>query len=150
MDYVLELIEEKMEIKVPAGEIQAAHFLPGGNMLIRFWNHTSKSAFGALVDKIKSGKGRKDIPIFLNFQLSRRRSTILFLLRGLKREGKISKFYSDENGSIAIRVREGSQKVKLTNFPAQRNTPGSPLRTVKDRMEIMELAGIEEGSDWTQ
>ena len=119
-------------------------------MLIRFWNHTSKSAFGVLVDKIKSGKGKKDIPIYLNFQLSRRRSTILFLLRGLKREGKISKFYSDENGSIALRVREDSQKVKLTNFPAQRNTPGSPLRTVKDRMEIMDLAGIEEGSDWTQ
>ena len=97
------------------------------------------------MDKIKSGLGKKDMPLYINIQLTRRRSTILYLLRNLKREGKIQKFYSDENGSIALRVRDGVPKIKLTNFPTARNTPGSPLSTVLDREEIVDLAGIKEG-----
>ena len=87
------------------------------------------------MEQIKAGKGKKDYQIFIIFQLTRRRSTILFYLRGLKREENIAKFYSDENGTIAV-------KVKMTCFPIARNTPGDPIRTMKTKEEIMELANI--------
>ena len=57
------------------------------------------------------------MPIFANFQLTRKRSTILFHLRVLKREKVISKFYSDKNGNISLRVEEKGPKVKLTMVP---------------------------------
>ena len=98
------------------------------------------------MDRIKGGKGKQDVPLFLNFQLTKRRSTILFHLRNLKREGKIFKYYSDENGSISLRVKEGGAKVKLTSYPSMRNTPGAPLRTVKSREDIISLADIEDSN----
>ena len=52
---------------------------------------------------------------------------------------------SDEGGAIAMRVKDGGPKIKLTNFPSVRNQPGAPLRTVKDRDEILRLAGLEDG-----
>ena len=100
------------------------------------------------MDRIKSGKAEKDVPIYVNFQLTRRRSSILYHLRNLKREGRISKFYSDESGSISLRVKDGVPKIKLTNFPTNKNVPGSPLRTVMDREEIVEIAGIQDGGSW--
>ena len=128
--YALHLVEEKYSVKIPDTDVQDVHFLPGGNIILRVWNVSPKSAFRLLVDRVKSGKGKKEIPIFLNFQLTKRRSTILFHLRTLKREGKIFKYYSDENGTISVRVKEGGSKVKLTSFPSQRNTPGAPMKTV--------------------
>ena len=72
-------------------------------------------------------------------------------MRNLKREGKIQKFYSDENGSISVRIKEGAPKIKLTNFPTKKGVPGAPLRTVKNREDILELLDIEdteeEGAD---
>ena len=91
--------------------------------------------------------GNKDIPVYVNFHLTKRRSSILFHLRILKREGKIVKFFSDEGGAIAMRVREGANKIRLTNFPVERNKPGSPLRTVRDREEILAITGLENGSN---
>ena len=149
MEHAICLIEEKMEVKIPTSDVQDCHFLPGGSIILRCWNVSPKSAFKILVDRIKSGKGKKDIPLYINFQLTKRRATLLFHLRALKREGKISKFYSDEGGSVALRVRDGGPKVKLTTFSTDKNTPGAPLRTAKDRAEIMELAGLnaeDEGS----
>ena len=137
-------MEQKYSVKIAESDVQEAHYLPGGNMLLRLWNTAPKSGFRLLIDRIKSGKGKAEIPIFINFQMTKRRSTILFHLRTLKREGKISKYYSDENGNISIRVKEGGSKLKLTNYQVNRNVPGSPLRTVKTREDIIKLAGIEE------
>ena len=77
--------------------------------------------------------------LYANFQLTRKRSTLLFHLRVLKREKKIAKFYSDENGNISLRVEEKGPKVKLTMVPVDRTAPDSPRRTFGSREEIMEL-----------
>ena len=146
-DQALDLLKDKLDVSVPRGDVQDCHYLPGGNLIIRIWNVAPKSAFRCIVDKIKSGKGNKEVPIYVNFHLTKRRSSILFHLRTLKREGKIAKFYSDEGGAIAIRVKEGSNKIRLTNFPVEKNKPGSPLRTVRDREEILAIAGLENGSN---
>ena len=143
----MSLIEEKYSVKIPEGDIQDTHYLPGGNIIVRVWNVAPRSAYKLLVDRIKSGKNKKEIPVFVNFQLTKRRSTILFHLRSLKREGKIFKYYSDENGNISLRVKEGGSKLKLTSYPSKRNTPGAPLRTVKTREDIVELAEIIDGDN---
>ena len=64
----------------------------------------------------------------------------MYFLRNLKREGKLHKYYSDENGNISIRIKEGSAKIKLTSYPSKKATPRAPIRTVKTREEILELA----------
>ena len=146
MTHALELIEEKFSVKIPEQDVQDVHFMPGGNIILRIWNVSPKSAYKLLVDRVKSGKGKQEVPIFLSFQLTKRRSTILFHLRTLKREGKIFKYYSDENGAISVRTKEGGPKVKLTGFPSKKNTPGAPMKTVSTRDEIVELAGIDDTS----
>ena len=124
--------------------MQDAHYLPGGNIILRLWNTSPGSGFKLLVDRIKSGKGKAEVPLFINFQMTKRRSTILFHLRNLKREGKIAKYYSDESGSISLRVKEGGAKIKLTNYQLKKGVPGSPLRTAKSREDILMLAGLED------
>ena len=57
----------------------------------------------------------------------------------LKREKKIAKFYSDENGAISLRVEDKGPKVKLTMVPMDKAVPNSPRRTYGTREEIMEL-----------
>ena len=131
-------------MKLSPQDVQDAHYLPGGNIIIRLWNTAPKSGYRLLVDRIKSGKGNQDVPLYVNFQMTKRRASILFHLRNLMREGLIAKYYSDEHGSISLRVRDGASKIKLTNFSTKKGVAGAPLRTVKDRKEILELAGIEE------
>ena len=94
-----------------------------------------------LCNTIKSGNKDRDqeIPLFANFQLTRKRYTLLFHLRVLKKEKVISKFYYDENGNISLRVEEKGPKVKLTMVPVDKSAPDSPRRTYGRREEIMEL-----------
>ena len=90
--YAMSLVEEKYPVKLEGQDIQDCHYLPGGSILLRVWNTAPKSCFRLLVDRIKSGKGKQDVPLYINFQMTKRRSTILFHLRNLKREGKIQKY----------------------------------------------------------
>ena len=57
------------------------------------------------------------------------------------------KYYSDENGSISVRIQQDSAKVKLTNYPIKKGVPGSPMRTVNCREDILELLGLEDTKD---
>ena len=56
--YALELVEQKYSVKIAESDVQEAHYLPGGNMLLRLWNTAPKSGFRLLIDRIKSGKGK--------------------------------------------------------------------------------------------
>ena len=119
-----ELIKTKYNVVVPASNVQACHFIPSwpegrkGNPLyksvvIRFWNRKPDSAWSALVKSIVSG-GAKEVPIFCNFQLTKKRNNLLFHLRKLKKEKKIVKYYTDENGKIQYKISEKSSKVTIT------------------------------------
>ena len=48
--------------------------------------------------------------------LTRRRSALLFDVRQLKKEGKIEKFWSDEEGNISVQVVGKKDKKRITNF----------------------------------
>ena len=140
MDLARDLVKRKFKVDIPEEDLGTVHYLPKG-LIIRFLNQRPGSAWSKLTNAIKSGnkEGDQELPIFANFQLTRKRSTILFHLRVLKREKKIAKFYSDENGAISLRVEEKGPKIKLTMVPVDKAVPDSPRRTYGLREEIMEL-----------
>ena len=125
-------------------DLATIHYLPRG-VIVRFNNQRPGSAWSKLCTAIKSGnkEGNQEMPMYANFQLTRKRSTLLFHLRVLKREKHIAKFYSDENGSISLRVGEKGPKVKLTMVSLDKTAPDSPRRTYGRREEIMELLNGE-------
>ena len=47
---------------------------------------------------------------------------MIFELRQLKKNGKIHKFYSDENGQISVKLTDGSQKIRLTYFAREKGS----------------------------
>ena len=52
-----------------------------------------------------------DLNIYFNFMLTKRRSTLLFEARKLKRSLKITKFVSDETGAITIQKDDTKEKI---------------------------------------
>ena len=61
-----------------------------------------------------------DIPrqrFFINFQLSKNRYKILGHVKQLKREGKIAKFDTTQNGDVNMTVKYGEKPVWLTYYP---------------------------------
>ena len=140
MEHALGLIRKKFAVEVPQEDLATVHYLPRG-IIVRFNNLRPGSAWDKLCHAIKSGnkEGNQDMPLYANFQLTRKRSTLLYQLRVLKREKHIAKFYSDENGNISLRVEEKGPKVKLTMVPVDKSTPDSPRRTYSQREEILEL-----------
>ena len=54
--------------------------------------------------------------LFFNFMLTKKRSKLLFEIRKLKRAGTVTKFYSDEDGTISIRLAKDNKSEKVTNI----------------------------------
>ena len=60
--------------------------------------------------------------LYVNFQLTRKRNELLNDIRQLKKSNAISKYYTDENGQISIRVKESDkEKRKVTYFIKNNN-----------------------------
>lgn len=67
--------------------------------------------------------------VFINFHLTRKRYILLGHLKTLKKEKKIFKFFTNENGDISVKVRKDSIKKQLT---IDQNTDGSKTYTPAD------------------
>lgn len=104
------------------------------SVLISVWNRKEGSAWSRINEGIKSGVN-PDLNVYCNYQLTNRRSGLLFEARQLKRDKKISN-YTDENGQIQIRKIIGGRKFKLT-FYSGPNSNAAP-KTVTDK-ELQEL-----------
>ena len=59
--------------------------------------------------------------------LTKRRSSLLYEVRKLKRDGVISRFYSDEDGIISMKVND--EKEKATKLSSYSKTKTSPVLT---------------------
>ena len=112
--HVKELVKEKYNQDITEESIQTCFRLKKGGILVKFWKKGKGSEFQALSSKIKSAEG-SHINLFFNFMLTGRRGELLFEIRKLKREGKIAKFFSDEEGSISIQINKGERKIKVTD-----------------------------------
>ena len=104
-------------------DIDSCHFLPRGGIFFSLWNLRPGSAFHDLAERIKKG-GDKSMNHYVNFILTKMRSALLYEVRKLKRDEVISRFYSDEDGNISMKViDENERATKLTSYHKTKNSP---------------------------
>ena len=114
--HVSDLCFQKYATRIKEGEIASCYYLKNGAINLSLWDHGPGSSFQNLVEKIKSNENNKAVNVYFNFMLTKRRSKLLFEVRQLKKQAKIEKFWSDENGNITIQVDDKGQKQKITNY----------------------------------
>ena len=85
-----------------------------GSVIFQVWNRTENSAWVALISSIKKRGNRMNF--YANFQLTHRRSGLLYALRRYTKEGKICKFYTTENGAIAFKTSGDQNKTFISYF----------------------------------
>ena len=78
--------------------------------------------------------GNKATNVFANFQLTKRRSDLVYQLRKLKEAKKISKFYTNENGVICYKISDNSSKVKVT-YAAASHTSNPVTLSVSELLD---------------
>jgi len=109
-------VKDKYGVNLPADDITACHHLPKGGVVLRIHNRKEGSAWEKMIQKMKEGAGQ-EFNVFFNFQLTKRRSNLLYEVRKLKKDNKISKFFTDENGHIKIRIgATDKDKHRVTYF----------------------------------
>merc|ERR1712055_138678 len=92
-----------------------------GSIKLTLANLKPDSAYDKMVTEIKDPSAeRKKINLYFNFMLTRRRNSLLYEVRKLKREGAIEKYWIDFNGSITIK-KDGGPKLKLTGITSKRD-----------------------------
>ena len=136
---ILSILDERFGVSVPPLDIMAMHPLKSGkNHIIKFGNRCPGSAYEKIVTAIKTGrkyvdkKDEKDdktqaeppkpndppqpqpVQAFLTFQFTKKRLQLINELRDMKRNKLITKFTSDENGTINVIVRPGTNRICLT------------------------------------
>ena len=74
-----------------------------------------------------------DINIYFNFQLTKKRSNLLYVVRNLRKSNEISKYYTDENGYITVMVKkkeDGGEKLKVTYNVMKKGEEPKTLRVL--------------------
>ena len=135
--HATQVIEAKTGIKVEESDLKAAHFLPNGNVKVKFSDAKEGSKFKQVVEKIKKPlPDERKMPVYLNFDLTKKRSALLYEVRRLKKQNKIFRYFTDFDGTISIIKEEGSKdKVKLTRSTGRSGRQGErsgkqPQRTL--------------------
>lgn len=121
--HIIALANEKYKVEIPHEDIASCHYLPSGGIFLSLWNLKPGSAFQKLTKEIKSKDQNRNVNIYFNFMLTKRRSALLFEVRKLKRTEKIARFYSDESGIISIKMKTTDENLKLSSFCQTRNSP---------------------------
>ena len=134
LGHVTSLVQSKLGVDLPEGDVSSCQRLLNGSVVLRVWNRKLGSAYEKMVEAIKSGKNN-DINVFFNFQLTRRRNNMLYEVRQLKKTKKIAKYYSDENGNIKILKKLGDKKIKITSITSK-DSPDSKTYTVQELKDM--------------
>ena len=110
-ELVLRLIREKTKISIPKDDVMACHPMSKkdkNTYVIRILNRKPGSAWEALTAcMMKASNMDKQVPVFLNFQLTDRRVHLAKDVRKAKTEQKIAGYSVDQNGRIKIRKNGG-------------------------------------------
>ena len=115
--HACDLIKLKTGVEVEEGDLRVAHHLPNGNIKVKFRDLKVTSKFHSVVTKIKKPlPDEKKIKLYLNFEFTRQRSSLLYEVRRLRREGKIVYYLTDQDGSISVQQSDGGERVKLTRM----------------------------------
>jgi len=103
--YACQLIKTKYNVVVPENDIQACHYL--------------LNTLGSPHDWDQEG-GKKEVGLYANFQFTNKRNSLMHHLRSMKKEGKISKLFSNENGQLGLKVSDTSEKKVISFVPDQK------------------------------
>ncbi|MCE2663223.1 uncharacterized protein LOC111708689 [Eurytemora carolleeae] len=133
--HCIELVKQKYKVEIPEGDIQACHRLPNGSVLLKIWQRGPTSAWNRLLSGIKTG-GNKEFKLFINFQMTTRRSSLMYEIRQLKKQGNLFKHGSDENGNIWIQAKESDPKKRVTQHYRQGEI--YPTVTKDELMKLLE------------
>lgn len=138
--HVLDLIEATFKVRVPKSDVMACHRLKDANkVFLRLWNRAPGAPWWKLVTAIRTGVN-KGTNLFINFQLTERRNQLSFHLRKLKKEKKIEKLATNENGQITFVLLGKTQKTRVT-YSAERM--GAPSKT----LEIQDIDELVAGKE---
>ena len=107
--YVTELIFSKLGVSVKESEITSCHYTNSGLIIFRLGDFKPGSSFNQIVAAIKSGQGKDVKDLFINFALTPRRASLLYEVRQLSKAKKISKFFTDSDGSITVVKLDGKK-----------------------------------------
>ena len=123
--HIVHLAKSKYGTTIKEDDISSCHYLPKGGIFFSLWNQRPGSPAAALTEAIENSK-EKTKNIYINFMMTKRRSSLLFEVRRLKKDKKIARYYSDEKGVVTIKVNEGDSNIKLCSIYQTKN---SPVRT---------------------
>ena len=119
------LIKLKTGVEVPLSDITACHSL--GNRgtdtsyLIKFGNRKIGSAWDILAAGMLTGRNNStkenftDANVFLNFQLTKKKSELSKFVRLSKSERKIMKYGTDQNGRITVKINQSFPWVEVAS-----------------------------------
>ena len=113
------LIKLKTGVAIPLKDIVACHPLSNrgseSSFLIRIANRRTDSSWSTLAAGILTGRNNvsksnfTDDNVFLNFQLTKKKSELCKVVRKAKFEQKIKKYGVDQNGRLTIKVKASSR-----------------------------------------
>ena len=140
--HIVQLALSKYGTTLKEDDISSCHYLPKGGIFFSLWNMRPGSPSAALTEAIKTSKD-KTKNIYINFMMTRRRSSLLFEVRSLKKQKKIARYYSDEKGTITIKVKEGDTNIKLCSFYETKNSPVRTFTVAEMKKKVAELQPVQ-------
>ena len=109
--HCIELVKQKYKVEIPEGDIQAYHRLPNGSVLLKIWQRGPTSAWNRLLFGIKTG-GNKEFKLFINFQMTTRRSSLVYEIRQQKKQETFSSMGLTRTGTSGFKLKRVIQKGK--------------------------------------
>jgi bifunctional DNA-binding transcriptional regulator/antitoxin component of YhaV-PrlF toxin-antitoxin module len=111
---VVAMVKRKLGVTITPMDLRTCHYTQNGAIIFRMGDLKYNSPYDEMVKAIKSGKNR-EILVYFNLMLTRRRTDLLYHVRLGKRAGNIYRFFSDCDGSITIIPKEGDSRVRITD-----------------------------------
>ena len=136
---ILDLVEKKYGVKIPLKEVYGAHWLPNNSYVIKIlYRNPDFSCWRQLTSSLYKGglSEQKELNVYLNFNMTKRRQTLLFHCRQLKRENLIEKYFTDDNGNISVCIQE-----KWCKITQHYTSDGKQLITTYSVAKLRELVG---------
>ena len=113
------LIKLKTGVVIPLNDIVACHPLSkrgsDSSYIIRIVNRRSDSAWSILAAGMLTGRNDATKSnftqdnIYLNFQLTKKRSELVQVVRQAKKDNKVKKYGVDQNGRLTVKVKPSSK-----------------------------------------
>ena len=116
----IRLIKLKTGIDIPVHDVVACHTLSkkGSSYIIRINNRRPGSAWSVLAVGMLTGKNSvtgsnfTQDNLFLNFQLTKKKSELVSAVKDARKAKTISKYGIDQNGRVTVKVRSTSKQWK--------------------------------------